>query len=59
MNLQHIDVRAQTFYTRLNGIKDMLPRQPNVVDQFTIVVAILRRIPMLFVGWIDTKEAFR
>ena len=45
MNLQHIDIRTQPLDTRLDRIKNMLPRQPHLIHKLPIVNAVLGRIP--------------
>ena len=37
MNLQHVDVSAQTLDTRINRIKDVLAGQANTVDKVPII----------------------
>jgi len=38
MNLQDIDVRAQPLDARLDGVKDVLARQANAIDELAVVV---------------------
>jgi hypothetical protein len=56
VNLEHIDVRAETLHASVNGIEDVLARQTDTVDKVTFVTCGLPN------GWelalvVDTVEA--
>lgn len=58
MQLQHIDVRAQTFDAGVDGVEDVLARQAGAVDKGAVVCSASGD------GWeitlvVDTEETLR
>lgn len=37
MDLKHIDIRAEPLHTLLHCVKDVLPAQTDLVDEFSII----------------------
>lgn len=57
MNLQHIDIRAESLHARINRIEDMLPRETSAIDEFTVVCR-RRRNGWKFALVINAEVAF-
>jgi hypothetical protein len=39
MDLQHVDVRAKSLHARIDGVKDVFPRQADAIDPLAIIAA--------------------
>ena len=57
MDLQDIDVGAQSLYTLLYCVEDVLTAQANLVDHFTVVLTNLSNAQAR-IFFVDTKVAF-
>jgi len=57
MDLQDIDVGAQSLYTLLYCVEDVLTAQANLVDHFTVVLTNLSNTQAR-IFFVDTKVAF-
>lgn len=57
VNLKDVDIRSKTFHAAIHSVKDMLPRQADLVHAGAIIARQLRRVdgsPVL----VDKLEAF-
>jgi hypothetical protein len=57
VDLQNVDVGAQSLHAGVHGVEDVLPRQPNTVDPVAVILARGRNRRLVTLV-IDTEIAF-